>query len=94
MRAEEGQGTLWGGAGGRQGTLFLRGVGGRWPNFFIDFFGRLAACLSQGSPVGKENSKEDMDAVTEVGVPGRYYRNAGQAGPTLNSKFKSFSIVL
>ena len=24
-RAEEGQGTLWGGAGGRQGTLFLRG---------------------------------------------------------------------
>ena len=25
VRAEEGQGTLWGGAGGRQGTLFLRG---------------------------------------------------------------------
>ena len=52
-RAEEGQGTLWGGAGGRQGTLFLRGGRPGGQTFFIDFFGRLAACLSQGSSVGQ-----------------------------------------
>ena len=55
VRAGDGQATLWGGAGGRQGTLFLRGA--RWTNFFIDFFGRLA-CLSQGSPVGQVYSKK------------------------------------